>query len=147
MRFFTSLCSTVYHFDPSNPPPTQAVPTGGNGGTGGGNSSTGMYHSAQRSSSPQQHGMHGAGKKQHKGHQQLSQPQQHQKCQQQFHPVDTTPPPVGVENVSESSTQTVNDCDEVIAKNVGDMNYLDGGGKFCSIQYSLDVIFLLTCFL
>uniref|UniRef100_T1PL81 SUZ domain protein n=1 Tax=Musca domestica TaxID=7370 RepID=T1PL81_MUSDO len=117
---------TVYHYDPSNPPPNQAITAGGNNGSGGSGSS--MYHSAQSISSPQQaHAMQNTGKKQNKGHQMMSQ-QQHPKCQQQFHPTDATPPPVAVaEAVSESSTQTVNEGDDSIGKNSGDMNYHDGG--------------------
>uniref|UniRef100_A0A1I8P1G2 Protein encore n=1 Tax=Stomoxys calcitrans TaxID=35570 RepID=A0A1I8P1G2_STOCA len=111
---------TVYHFDPSNPPPSQAMPSGGNG-NGNGGSGTGMYHSSQSIASPQQHSMHSAAKKQHKGH------QPHPKSQQQYAPADTPPSPVGVETVAESSTQTVNECDDVNAKNVGDMTYLEGG--------------------
>ncbi|XP_075163706.1 R3H domain containing protein encore [Haematobia irritans] len=118
---------TVYHFDPSNPPPNQSMAAGSNGSNNSSNSGSTMYHSSQNNTaSPQQHTMHNATKKQHKGHQ-IPQSQQHQKCpQQSYSPVDETPPQVAAESVSESSTQTVNECDDG-PKNPGDINCLDGG--------------------
>ncbi|XP_073841640.1 R3H domain containing protein encore isoform X2 [Musca autumnalis] len=113
---------TVYHFDPSNPPPNQAMTVGDNNGSGG--SGSNVYHSTQNISSPQQcNVIQNTGKKPNKGHQMSQQ----QKCQQQFSPMDETPPPPAVEAVSESSTQTMNEDDETMGKNVGDMNYLEGG--------------------
>ncbi|XP_065362350.1 protein encore isoform X4 [Calliphora vicina] len=116
-RLSPSSSGTVYHYDPSNMPPAQALASGGNVVNSGG----GIYHTNQNNSPPQQHSMHNPIKKQHKGHTMQPQPQQ------QYNKMESTTTGAtnsGGESVSESSTQTINVGEEVIpSNNILDVSY------------------------
>ncbi|XP_046809206.1 protein encore isoform X1 [Lucilia cuprina] len=106
---------TVYHYDPSNMPPAQAMASGSNVANSGGS----IYHTNQNNSPSQQHPMHNPLKKQHKGHQ-IQQQQQFNKLES----ATTGATNSGGETVSESSTQTINVGEEVIpSNNILDVSY------------------------
>ncbi|KAM7356392.1 R3H domain containing protein encore isoform 2-T9 [Cochliomyia hominivorax] len=102
---------TVYHFDPSNMPPTQAmtncVSVPNTGAT--------IYHTNQNNSPQQQHTVHNSNKKQHKGHQ-IQQQSPHQ-FNNKLESTATGTTYTSGESVSESSTQTINIGEEVNQSN------------------------------
>lgn len=91
------------------------------------NSGANVYHTNQNNSPQQQQlSVHNPIKKQHKAHQ-----MQQQQPQQQFSKSESTTTGAtntGCDSVSESSTQTINVGEEIIASNnIVDVSYQDGG--------------------